>query len=540
MRFVVQGTLPAVDRHTGGDPPGGPRPRGPVPRRPRRAAVGPPHLRSAGRDAAAGVQTIFTFQVDNPLVRVGRPELLGHHRLAGADMTSVVVRKVGPDEKMGVIARVDGRTAVVEYSDLPDELAAGAGRRRRARLLGRLDRRPLHRGAFATAPHRGRAAAALPPGGEARPVPGRRWPAGGAGRAQRRQVRDVPVRRAAGGRAHDDGGGRARGRVLADQERRGRRLPRDGAPRPERALRPLARGGRRRRAARRRGPARGPRDRPAPGARRATNWPPRSRPASRSTAPRSSTDGARRDGPRARCGPLGGGRRTRPRRSAPPRPSGRSRPPPGAAATSCTSTSGADAPAVRATCRLPASQAGSSSLVVVEQVGVGSRPACATSTMRFELEELREPDHQDQVGARLRRPRARRPAGSGWRNRCRSTSGSRAREAPPEDGDDLGRVIDRQRRLGGQGDVRGVGRPRRSRPRRRSPPRSPTRGPPHGSRSPRRGRGVRPAARSRPGRRSGGPRRAPWRPAGRWRRSRAGCARCRPGAPRARRRGRTG
>ena len=35
----------------------------------------------------------------------------------------MVVRKVGPAEKMGVIGLVDGRTAVVEYSDLPDELA---------------------------------------------------------------------------------------------------------------------------------------------------------------------------------------------------------------------------------------------------------------------------------------------------------------------------------------------------------------------------------------------------------------------------------
>ncbi len=38
-------------------------------------------------------------------------------------MSSMVVRKLGPEEKMGVIARIDGRTGVVEYSDLPDELA---------------------------------------------------------------------------------------------------------------------------------------------------------------------------------------------------------------------------------------------------------------------------------------------------------------------------------------------------------------------------------------------------------------------------------
>jgi UDP-N-acetylglucosamine/UDP-N-acetylgalactosamine diphosphorylase len=123
VRFVVQGTLPAVDRDSGAILLEGPD----------RVALSPDGhggllsaLRTSGsldEMAHEGVQTIFTFQVDNPLVRVCRPELLGYHRLAGADMTSVVVRKVGPEEKMGVIARVDGNTAVVEYSDLPDELA---------------------------------------------------------------------------------------------------------------------------------------------------------------------------------------------------------------------------------------------------------------------------------------------------------------------------------------------------------------------------------------------------------------------------------
>jgi UDP-N-acetylglucosamine/UDP-N-acetylgalactosamine diphosphorylase len=123
VRFVVQGTLPAVDRHSGAILLEGPD----------RVALSPDGhggLLSALRTSGAldemaheGVETMFTFQVDNPLVRVCRPELLGHHRLAGADMTSVVVRKLGPEEKMGVIARVDGKTAVVEYSDLPEELA---------------------------------------------------------------------------------------------------------------------------------------------------------------------------------------------------------------------------------------------------------------------------------------------------------------------------------------------------------------------------------------------------------------------------------
>ena len=123
VRFVVQGTLPAVDRETGDI----------LLDAPDRIALSPDGhggllsaLRASGvldEMEAAGIRTIFTFQVDNPMLSVCRPEVLGHHALAGAEMASVVVRKVSPEEKMGVIARVDGRTTVVEYSDLPDELA---------------------------------------------------------------------------------------------------------------------------------------------------------------------------------------------------------------------------------------------------------------------------------------------------------------------------------------------------------------------------------------------------------------------------------
>ena len=123
VRFVVQGTLPAVDRESGAI----------LLEAPDRLALSPDGhggllsaLRASGaldEMEAAGVATIFTFQVDNPLLPVCRPDVVGHHVGAGADMSSMVVRKLAPEEKMGVIARVDGRTGVVEYSDLPDELA---------------------------------------------------------------------------------------------------------------------------------------------------------------------------------------------------------------------------------------------------------------------------------------------------------------------------------------------------------------------------------------------------------------------------------
>lgn len=123
VHFVVQGTMPAVDAHTGAL----------LREAPDRLALSPDGhggllmaLRRHGaldEMAAQGIDCLFTYQVDNPLVRACRPEFLGHHQLTRSQMTSVVVRKVGPEERMGVIARIDGRPGVVEYSDLPDRLA---------------------------------------------------------------------------------------------------------------------------------------------------------------------------------------------------------------------------------------------------------------------------------------------------------------------------------------------------------------------------------------------------------------------------------
>lgn len=124
VRFFVQGTLPAVDRETGGV----------LLEASDRLALSPDGhggllsaLRRTGAldEMTAGGVTLFqTFQVDNPALRVARPEVIGHHLLAEAEMSSLAVRKRTPAEKMGVIAQIDDRTGVVEYSDLPDELAA--------------------------------------------------------------------------------------------------------------------------------------------------------------------------------------------------------------------------------------------------------------------------------------------------------------------------------------------------------------------------------------------------------------------------------
>jgi UDP-N-acetylglucosamine/UDP-N-acetylgalactosamine diphosphorylase len=73
--------------------------------------------------AGRGVTQIFYFQVDNPLVKIADPVFLGHHVHANAEASSKVVAKAGPEDKMGVFAEVDGRCTIIEYSDLPVELA---------------------------------------------------------------------------------------------------------------------------------------------------------------------------------------------------------------------------------------------------------------------------------------------------------------------------------------------------------------------------------------------------------------------------------
>jgi UDP-N-acetylglucosamine/UDP-N-acetylgalactosamine diphosphorylase len=84
-----------------------------------------PSLADSGAlaDAARrGIRTFSYFQVDNPLARPSDPLFLGLHALERAQMSSKVVRKRGPDEKVGVIGRVRGKLACIEYSDLPGDL----------------------------------------------------------------------------------------------------------------------------------------------------------------------------------------------------------------------------------------------------------------------------------------------------------------------------------------------------------------------------------------------------------------------------------
>src|SRR5262249_18455661 len=63
----------------------------------------------------------------NPLARPADPLFLGLHALERAQMSSKVVPKRDPGEKVGVLGKLGGRLACIEYSDLPDDLRQARG-----------------------------------------------------------------------------------------------------------------------------------------------------------------------------------------------------------------------------------------------------------------------------------------------------------------------------------------------------------------------------------------------------------------------------
>ena len=55
-----------------------------------------------------GIEYLFSHQIDNPLVKVCDPELIGLHIQHQADVSTKVVAKTVPEEKVGVAVDLDG------------------------------------------------------------------------------------------------------------------------------------------------------------------------------------------------------------------------------------------------------------------------------------------------------------------------------------------------------------------------------------------------------------------------------------------------
>jgi UDP-N-acetylglucosamine/UDP-N-acetylgalactosamine diphosphorylase len=70
-----------------------------------------------------GIEHLFYLQVDNPLVPIADAEFIGHHLQSDSELTSMAVAKQTPKDRLGVFAMIDGQMQVIEYSDLPDDVA---------------------------------------------------------------------------------------------------------------------------------------------------------------------------------------------------------------------------------------------------------------------------------------------------------------------------------------------------------------------------------------------------------------------------------
>lgn len=123
LRIFCQGTMPAVDAKTGQV----------LMASPSQLALSPDGhggmvaaLEKQGcleQSRQEGIEYYFYAQVDNPLVQLCDPVFLGYHILTKSQMSTQVVRKRFATERVGNVVAVDGKTQIIEYSDLPEEFA---------------------------------------------------------------------------------------------------------------------------------------------------------------------------------------------------------------------------------------------------------------------------------------------------------------------------------------------------------------------------------------------------------------------------------
>ncbi len=120
LRIFCQGTMPAIDAHSGkvllSD-------RGEISLSPDGHGwmLQAMSVHGCLDDAAdQGIEHFFYGQVDNPMVEICDPVLIGHHILANSEMTTQVVCKQTPTDRLGNVVCIDGRVQIIEYSDLPE------------------------------------------------------------------------------------------------------------------------------------------------------------------------------------------------------------------------------------------------------------------------------------------------------------------------------------------------------------------------------------------------------------------------------------
>ena len=70
-----------------------------------------------------GIEWLNVYSVDNVLQRICDPLFIGATVLSGCRCASKVVKKTCPEEKVGVLCSEDGKPTIVEYTEMPKELA---------------------------------------------------------------------------------------------------------------------------------------------------------------------------------------------------------------------------------------------------------------------------------------------------------------------------------------------------------------------------------------------------------------------------------
>lgn len=123
LLVFCQGTMPAVDARTGKLLLGA---KGSLALAPDGHGGMLAALQKSGalREARERGIELFSYgQIDNPLVQICQPELIGYHLLAQSEMTSQVIEKQDPLDKVGNVVMVDDKMQIIEYSDLPDDVA---------------------------------------------------------------------------------------------------------------------------------------------------------------------------------------------------------------------------------------------------------------------------------------------------------------------------------------------------------------------------------------------------------------------------------
>ncbi len=70
----------------------------------------------------SGIEWLNVFAVDNVLQRIADPVFIGAAKLSNCTVGSKVIRKISPDERVGVMCLEDGRPSIVEYYELTDAM----------------------------------------------------------------------------------------------------------------------------------------------------------------------------------------------------------------------------------------------------------------------------------------------------------------------------------------------------------------------------------------------------------------------------------